>query len=174
MTPTSVAATGTGSSASIGTNGSVTFSSCATLSLNGVFNTDYDNYVAVTQFAATTGDWSAGMRIRSAGTDSTTGYSTQRILADNTTVGAARPSTSYWSEIVITDDQRSGSTFYFWGPFLSQTTAIRATNAFGYKNSYFLDIAGHHTVSSSYDGFTLYPLAEAFSGSIAVYGLVGT
>ena len=70
ITPTSIASTGTGNSSSINTNGSVTFSTCATLSLNGVFSADYDNYMIVMRHVGSDASaFNIDLRLRLSGTD---------------------------------------------------------------------------------------------------------
>jgi phosphate-selective porin len=174
MTPTS--ATGTGSSATIGTNGSVTFSSCVTLSLNGVFNTDYDNYMIVIRQDLNTVD-NMVIRLRSSGTDATgSNYTRQTLFANSTAVTAGRATES--SAIVNAgyNVQRIGTTIHMFGPFLSQPTAIRSANAMDSSSAGIYDIVSTHSLSTSYDGFTLFAQGGAgvFNGRVSVCGLVGT
>jgi hypothetical protein len=55
MTPSSIAHSGT--SASINADGGVDFTAVTELSLNGVFTSDYDNYLIVMRFTDTTAIW---------------------------------------------------------------------------------------------------------------------
>jgi hypothetical protein len=177
MTPTSATATGTGSSATIGINGSVTFSSCATLSLNGVFNTDYDNYMISMRYKSSANVIQLQARFRTAGTDASgSNYTIQSLNASSTSVTGSR-STSQTSAFMgqADDDNLSGEMIYIYGPFLSQPTAWRNTNVMGNSGGTIYDFAGTHSLSTSYDGLTL--IGEAgflLSGLVAVYGLVGT
>jgi hypothetical protein len=98
MTPTSVAKTGTGSTATINSDGSVVFDLCTTLSLNGVFTSSYDNYMIVMR-ATTSLAWPYfNSRLRASGTDNTTAssYTNQYLTANGTTVSAGSGSDNRW------------------------------------------------------------------------------
>ena len=174
ITPTSVAKTGTGSTATINTNGSVTFSSCATLSLNGVFSADYDNYIIIMRHVGTATSTTLEGRLRSSGTDaSASNYTRQYLLADSTSVTGARESTQTAFRCgVATATQRSGDIYQIYGPFLEAPTAMRNINAAGTNSAYILDAANTHSLSTSYDGFSIIPASGTLSGLVCVYGAV--
>ncbi len=97
IVPTSVAATGAGSSASVSATGKVTFTSAATISVNGVFSATYDNYLAVCRATLTTGtSVLQAVRLRASGTDDTGNNITRQYLAAFSTsvTGARDTSTS--------------------------------------------------------------------------------
>ena len=175
MTPTSIAYTGT--SASIGANGSVTFSSCSVVSLNGVFNTDYDNYVAIFRASSSTaGTWN--VRLRTAGADNSTAssYTQQEIVANATSVTANRYSDTFFPATLVdyTTVAQNGSHLSFYGPFLAQPTALRTTTAWSFSSALLSDRTYTHNQSTSYDGFSILTTSGTTSGVISVYGLVGT
>jgi hypothetical protein len=168
LTPTSIAYTGT--SASIGASGSVEFTACSSLSLNGVFSADYDNYMIgwrATQSVAAAGR----IRLSAGGVDDTTAssYTRQLLNANNTSVNASRSSSDYFNSVV----SFPGSTTYFFGPYLAQPTAVRTVSSSDTSGAYIIDAAFTHNQSTSYDGFTIYPFSGDFTGLISVYGLVG-
>lgn len=172
MTPTSVNTAGTGSSATIGTNGSVEFSACTSLSLNGVFTADYDNY-AISLFYSN-GNRMFG-RLRTSGSDATgtADYNDQKLQAQSTSTFAARQtSNGYWVIGQGGGTERDALTMTIYGPYLSEETAFRTVTINASATIY--DMAGTHELSSSYDGITIYPEAGTIAGSVAVYGLVGT
>lgn len=175
MTPTSIASTGSGNSSSIGANGSVTFSSCATLSLNGVFTSEYDNYMIVGRYFGTANLPSVMYRLRVSGSDATGGnYTNQYLYATSTSVTGARASSQTAGQAGIVDDeQRSGDVMYFYGPYLAQPTAHRHVSVAGNSGAAIFDDATTHSLSTSYDGITLYPSSGSFTGLISVYGLGG-
>lgn len=170
MTPTSIVSTGTGNSSSINTNGSVTFSSCATLSLNGVFTSSYDNYV-IKLLITTAGAQTATMRLRSSGTDNATAssYVYQNITANNTTLTASRSTTTSWA-FIYNDNTTNGADMFIFGPYLSQATAMRSIDASDYLSAQIYDNAGTHNQTTSYDGFSLINMSLLPSGKITVYG----
>jgi urate oxidase len=177
MTPTSATATGTGSSATIGINGSVTFSSCETLSLNGVFNTDYDNYmVSLRVNTDSVNNW-VYMKVRASGTDASTNYTYQRLVATSTTIVGERVSsaTTGWRVGYFVTSPKSGYLSHLYGPFLAQPTAFRVVSASAEDNARVEEYAGTHSTSTSYDGLSLiHATPSGFSGLVSVYGLVGT
>ena len=167
LTPTSIAYTGT--SATISANGSVSFSAVSSLSLNGVFSADYDNYMIATHLKSTSGSNIAG-RLRASGTDNTTGYTRQYIDVDGTSVVGQRASTSYFNSLVYSyNNQKSGSIIYIYGPYLAQPTALRTVIVSDASNASMTDVAGTHSVSTAYDGITFY--AGTSTGRVAVYGM---
>ena len=177
MTPTSVDKTGTGSTATIGTNGSVEFSSCATLSLNGVFNTDYDNYMMAWQGVGSTGSNSTSLRLRASGTDATgSNYIDQYIFASSTSVSGSRSAAITSTTYFIQDTSlRVGCLWSVYGPFLTQPTALRSVAVDTRSaTANLVDIAAIHSVSSSYDGVTFIASTGTITGTVSVYGLVGT
>lgn len=172
--PTSTAVTGGSASATINAGGSVTFTTCETLSLNGVFSSEYDNYIIDIRHVSSNNDVSFGIRMRSSGTDNSTAnsYTRQYVLADNTTVSGLR-STGDIANIVVTDDsERSGGEIFLYGPNLTQPTAGRTLAMSGKSGAYLVDVAFTHNQSTAYDGASFIMSAGNFSGLIKVYGLV--
>jgi len=172
ITPTSTAKTGTGSTATINTNGSVTFSSCETLSLNGVFSADYDNYMIVARHS-TTADYAWRIRFRASGTDNSTAnsYVFQYLFGDSTSVSGARTTTNYGQVSARGNTQRAGFVASIYGPNLAQPTAYRSVIADDYLSAAVTDYAGTHNQSTSYDGITFIASAGSFTGLVAVYGM---
>lgn len=171
ITPTSIAYTGI--SATISANGSVTFTACSALSLNGVFSADYDNYMIVMQHVHTT---SAGaalyFRMRSSGSDASgSNYTWQYLTANTTSIFADRSADTAGRFGNASNNLRTGDVAFIYSPYLSQPTATRNTASCGQTNAQFLDFASTHSLSTSYDGITLYPDTMTFTGRIAVYGM---
>lgn len=175
MTPTSIASTGTGNSSSINANGSVTFSSCETLSLNGVFTSEYDNYMVVMRSQLATSSVAFNFRLRSSGTDASgSNYTLQYLAADANTVYGDRITSSTAGRIGnATSSQRSGYLLYVYGPCLAQPTATRSTDAVGQNDAFIVDYACTHSLSTQYDGISLYPTSSSITGLVSVYGLGG-
>ena len=175
MTPTSIASTGTGNSSSIGANGKVTFSSCNTLSLNGVFTSSYDNYV-VSIRAKTVSGWPYSyIRLRASGIDNATNnsYVSQLLRSQSTSVTGSRATTSATSDAFVGVGE-SGASLYLFGPYLAQPTAMRSVTATSGSNLSSIEIydnASTHNQSTAYDGFSI--ILESgllMGGAITVYG----
>ena len=168
ITPTSIAYTGT--SATVSANGSVTFSAVSSLSLNGVFSADYDNYMIVLRGNGA-GSFNQ-IRLRASGSDATgSDYVNQSLSASSSTVAAGRSTLTLFRFGVFAGTQRGGVTGFFYGPYLTQPTAIRAVTIRDTSSAQIEDNAATHSLSTSYDGFTLFPAVSNISGRIAVYGM---
>jgi hypothetical protein len=173
MRPTSIVVAGAGSSASVRAAGGVEFATATSLSLNGVFTADYDDYMIVVRHISSLNDRGVSIRWRISGVDDTSSnYARQRINALSTTVSASRTTGTTSADFIYTDDsQRSGTTSYVYGPFLSQPTAHRSCNVVGLDDASLMDVAATHSLSSSYDGFTLFPSTGTTTGQLTVFGL---
>ena len=171
LTPTSVDTTGGGSTATISANGSVSFTACSVLSLNGVFSADYDNYMVLWAGANSTTDIPI-YRLRASGTDATaSNYVTQNLSATGTTVSGTRTAANGYGWYGYTSTSKFGNTSFFYGPFLSQPTAVRLLSVNSRDGAYLHDDASTHSLSSSYDGFTITAQNGSFTGRVAVYGM---
>ena len=183
--PSSVVVSGVGSSATVSNLGSVEFSSCTSLSLNGVFQSGYDNYMIVTQgtssFQNTTTLW-ADMRLRVGGVDASGSDYTWQLLWDSTTttIAGQRSADTAWSRFLMQTGERHGYTIFVYGPNLAQPTAMRyngASSHTGTNAGLIATVAGTHSLSTAYDGFTLTVLAgtgtRTLSGRLAVNGMRG-
>ena len=174
LTPTSIAYSGT--SASIGANGSVEFSAVSQLRLNGVFSADYDNYlVAQRQVYSTTTANILYVRFSVGGTDNSTAssYVQQNLNANGTTVSAIRNTADIGRISLVDGDANDGFVANVYGPYLAQPTAWRSIICGGSDGARFYDYAGTHNQSTSYDGFNITVDTGSVSGLVSVYGLVG-
>jgi hypothetical protein len=174
MTPTSIVVAGSGSSASIRADGGVDFAAATSLSLNGVFTSACDNYVLTIR-----GTWSSSgstglqCRLRLSGTDaSALNYTFQYILAGGTSVSAARESNVAQTRIGHLEGAilPNGDTCFIYGPNLVQPTAFRSVNVSRNSSARIIDYASTHSLSTSYDGFTIFPDGGSITGMITVYG----
>lgn len=175
ITPTSIAHTGT--SATINANGSVSFTDCQTVNLNGVFTADYDNYQVVMWTDSNASSGTLKFRMRLSGTDNTTAssYATQYIAVSTSSVSGFRQTTSQ-AELTQYGHDTCGLVAFFYGPFLAQPTAVRtvtqgADGAISTPTIY--DCAVTHNQSTAYDGFSFYTGTglALLTGRVAVYGM---
>jgi len=170
MKPTSVDHSGT--SASVNDNGGVDFSAVTSLSLNGVFTSDYDNYLIVVNDINSTGTQPRLIRLRDSGTDELGNYFTQQFLrASSTSRTAGRSTGLNFLGMGETSLVAAGVHVAVYGPNLAQPTAFRSVDVHGESNARITDYAGTHSLSTAYDGFTILPLANTITGKVAVYGI---
>jgi hypothetical protein len=172
MTPSSVATTGASSTATINADGSVTFGLCETLSLNGVFTGDYDNYMMTARY---NGSASISLRgqLRAGGANNSTAssYVSQFIYASSTSVTGNRATSSHWQYFgEAQTTAKDGTTYFLYGPYLSQPTAMRYVQVTGTSSATLFDAAGTHNQSTSYDGVSFICSSGTFSGLITVFG----
>lgn len=178
--PTSVASTGTrvNRSATINTNGSVTFTVCDSVSLNGVFSSTYDNYIVDIRYdTLSTGRELITMRLRLSGTDNQTAssYVSQLLRSTSTTVSGSRTTTTHGIIGAYETDSslKEGLEVFFYGPNLAQPTAWRGVGVNAGSGASIDVYAGTHNQSTGYDGFTMGVFTDdGFSGLVKVYGLV--
>jgi hypothetical protein len=165
---------GSGSqTASIVGQGSVEFANASSLSLNGVFTSDYDNYMIVVTHKGSTADNAYNLRLRASGVDSTSGHIHQYLQASGTSiVGARLVSQSSARLSSHSSNGEAGLVAYIYGPNLAQPTAYRTITIETIGSPRILDFAGTHGISSSYDGVTLFADSGSTTGIVAVYGLV--
>ena len=171
MTPTSIAHSGT--SATINADGSVDFSAVTSLSLNGVFTSSFDNYLINVRLNVSTDD-NIYIRYRASGTDATaTNYTRQYLAVGGTLkVGERITSASVAGITYASSASNNGVAVHVYGPYLAQPTASRSVTTSGYLNAFMQDEATTHSLSTSYDGFTIFPATGALTitGNIAVFG----
>lgn len=170
MEPTSIAYSGT--SASINDNGGVDFSSVTSLSLDGVFTSDYGNYLVVAELQGDVTGAYLQARLRAAGTDNSTAssYVRQRLDANNTTIQSDNITGNLTHILRELSAITSGCELYVYGPALIQPTAMRSVTVGGRNGGWISDLATTHNQSVSYDGFTIYPTSGIITGNVQVFG----
>lgn len=175
ITPSAAVATGTGSSATINANGSVTFSTVTALELRGVFSADYDNYQIVARWTQATAAANTYLQMVSGtSVDSTANYTWQRIEANGTTLTSSRASGQTVGGQLIGDAATTypqGFITFVYGPYLAQPTVGRTLGVTSTSNASLIESAWSHNVSSSFDGGKLSVLTGTASGLVCVYGM---
>jgi hypothetical protein len=172
ITPTSIAATG--GSGSISSSGAVSFTSASAISLNGCFSSTYDNYLILVSYTGTGSSVNLNIRLRVSGTDAsgTSTYNFQYIDGSNTSITGARDSSAYHliGTSSSTASMLQSSKVHLYDVFKASPTAIQAENQSNISSGYLRFSGGSHTVSTSYDGFTIYPGSGNLTGIVSVYG----
>lgn len=175
VSPTSVSVGG--GSASITGGGTVVFTGVTSLSLNGVFSSQYTRYQIVLRndYVTVASYWFA--RLRASGTDdaSTSDYGSQQMRAEGSTASAiSYVSEGRWRIMDIASNSYygSGCTMYVFDPYVANQTQYRTITADSYNYSVISDNMGFHLKDVSYDGITLYVgPTTSVSGHVAVYGM---
>lgn len=173
--PTSILSSGNGNSSSISANGSVLFSSCTSVALNGVFSNNYDTYKIVMRFIGSQGSQNLLARLRTNGNDRTdSAYHRQVLYASGTTVAGARNTIlTYFYYGLHDSEHMSGAVGYIYNPYQPVPTVIRTAFVSGDNGATYWDEATTYGLSNSSDGITFLhdTTDKVFSGRVAVYGL---
>lgn len=159
--------------------GTITFSGASSVSLNGVFNSTYTNYVIITNITTTsnTGDTGFRMRMRVSSSDNSSAiYRTNEayvVSTSSTITNDAGGSNTYFT-IGHIDDTAPGT---FIKSELGRPFDTARTNFFSHQtvirnggDSRSSWMSGNHDTATSYDGFTVYPDTGNVTGTISVYG----
>lgn len=174
MTPTTVDKAGTSSTATINANGSVTFSACTSLSLNGVFTSSYKNYMIVMRHVRGTSDDYVYFRLRASGADAvgTTDYVSQYTEVITTTVATGRSTTSRWYGFKSSATTRNGGALYLFSPYETVRTGFRTASVAGTTSGALFDAGGTHAGATSFDGITFENAGgtPTYTGLVTVYG----
>jgi len=172
IVPSSV--TNSGGTSSVSATGKVTFTSVTTsLSVNGVFSATHDTYLIVMRNTNAIGNGAWTIKLRASGSDATNNYTTQYIFANSTSVTGARATSQAAGRAGTSRTESGGTHIYMYGPNLAQPTAWRTVDvSSGSGTPIIFDFASTHSLSSAYDGFSLFPDSSyASTGALTVYGL---
>jgi hypothetical protein len=168
IVPTSVSVGG--GTATVGTNGQVTFTSATTsLSLNGVFSSAYDNYRIVYR-ATYASAASVSARLRIATTDTATNYTFVSVFTNTGTASASSTTTTSFG-LSITNTTTRNVVADIVSPFIATSTGFigigREQNA---GANYGIISYGHAQIdSTSFDGITILN-DQAQTGTVSIYG----
>jgi hypothetical protein len=152
------------------------FSAVASQSFSNVFSSTYKNYRIVFTGAASTGFNQLRFRMRASGTDNTSSnyFFAYSYVNTNNAGGillvSAGTTSAYVSEFydrnsIVTIDINSPFATDYTNFFADSTSLASNTVASG---SHFG--GGGMTVTTSYDGFTIFPNANNMTGEVSVYG----
>lgn len=165
-TPTSIA--NSGGTASLSGN-TVTFTGVTSVSLNGCFTADYDNYRVLIRTTATSTTNQLGARFRLSGTDATTAYSYVEIYADigGTPAALSGSNVGFFNATYMSNTTDSSvKALDILRPFVAQQTVVTGT---GLSTTAASTISARHATATAYDGMTIYTSTGAFSGTVSVY-----
>jgi len=159
------------------TSGTFTTASSVSFAAN-TFTSTYDNYWVQIDFSAVSTNCSLSVRMRSSGTDTTSGYEfgfLQRAVNGNTnaTAGSGTSAMDIYGLTSTTD--RDAVSFYVCLPYLSRQTKLYGVGfcSFGGTNGIAIG-GGVHTSGTSFDSLTFFPNTGTISGTYRVYGIANS
>jgi hypothetical protein len=150
-------------------------SAVASQSINDVFSATYDNYKILFNNFTGSGGPQVNLRLRSSGTDASgANYNRQYIFANNTSLSGLR-STGLTSFDTVSHARTTYPVpleIFLVNPFQATETSLVSLNDDGQTGTNIrLFLANYnHTLTTSYDGFTIIPASGTITGSVSVYG----
>ena len=174
IAPTSVTYSGT--SAVVNGNGFVTFTSVGELTINGIFSSQYDDYIITITGRSTVSAPNLGYRLMAGVNMAATNYTRQYLYADGASVTAGRTTgatqgymgfMSSGADVSTT----TGHTVYFYRPFLSSFTYSRNLSADGHNGSVLIDDTTCHNVAQSNTGLYIFPSSGLMTGTVSIFGV---
>lgn len=176
VVPTSIAK-GVSGSATVNSNGTVTFTATESVSLSGVFNSAYTNHKMILKITGSnTTNVQINYRLRSGVTDAQTAYSwggaygnslaQSGVLSGNggTYANIGNVANSSNSNLLLADYNFSNA---------ANTLHTGYVGTFGFDNGtnyYGGGIGGIHRVNAAYDGITIYCLSGNMTGTVQIFG----
>ena len=168
MTPTSVS----GSGSSITQVGQVTLSSCAAVTMNGIFTADFENYVLVARLSFTGGDTT--MQLTASGTAVTSNYNYSQLQA-YAGAGVTTTRTASAANHVLMSNGGGvyqSATVDIFAPQLAAATLFQVSNlrndgSYATPANYLW--FGNNSNTTSYDGLKITGGGN-MTGTISVYG----
>jgi len=152
-----------------------TFSASSAVNIDSKFSATYTNYKVIMQFTCSDNDTNIFIRLRAAGSDTSTNYvnPTFRFTTSGTTVEEG--STSSWKVVSASSTETNAVDLTIYNPFAAKHSALTTmgygsynpTTASGYGNF----AVGRQKSTTSFDGITILPDAGTITGTAQVYGL---
>lgn len=156
---------------------SSTFSAASTVSVDGCFTSQYDNYKIIIE-CPTSGAVEVRMRLRSAGADDSTSayfFAGTRTTTAASVSGLGGATATYFQVSSATGSSPIScySEFTLNNPAKVSRTMYSGSGA-GYAggaSTYTAETTGgQFTSTTSFDGFTVYPSSGTITGTLTVYG----
>ena len=159
----------------VGATGAVTFSGVASVSLNGVFSSAYDNYKIVFNKLTSPGNDFILLRMRSAGTDNTSSVHNSSWWGARATNSSFTNGNQNSTSMLVSPCREvafGGVSMDMYSPFLTDVTGINVQWNGGQAGQFtFGGTGGVLYNTTSYDGCTFFlNAASTFSGTVRVYG----
>jgi hypothetical protein len=165
--PTSVAGTGV----TVDAAGLVSFSAATTVSVNGCFTSQYQNYQIMFDALGSTSTV-MNLRMRLAGADDTTSnYAYQYMDAASTSISGSR-GTAQTSMYFAYATTGTGWQFVnIFNPNLASATFVQSFTGWNVAAPNLTIFTGGHNVATAYDGFSIILGSGNITGKLRVYGL---
>jgi hypothetical protein len=154
----------------------VSFTSAASIAIDNVFTSTYDNYKIIFNLSAMSGNTETDMLIylRAGGVDTSTNFVSERLYQESTTIGANRVTTGRVAFMSSTYPTFTNFDLTMYGPKLTRKT-VWTSHGFYVQNNGTPNQAltsGYQDTTTSFDGIKFIPnSAVTISGTFRIYGL---
>ena len=148
------------------------FSAVASQSVNSVFTSTYTNYLILIDVIPATGS-QLNFKLRASGTDTSTGYNRQVLLAEDATPSAGRTTNQTVYDLFgTTTSQRTAIEILLYRPNVAGTTGgiVKVSKAYDSSTPVIGIKTFGQTASTQFDGFSLIPASSTVTGKVSVYG----
>lgn len=164
-----------GGTATANNLGTISFTSVTSISVNGAFSSNYEDYLLIYEMNSSTSS-QALIRLRKDGTDaSTSAYEATRIFQTNATGGFQDTGAGSNYGLTPENAQKFYGQLDIRKPFVSKHTHIYGVNIYNTSDTSATSMGQQlsviqHRVVESYDGFTISMLGGNMTGTLTVYG----
>jgi len=148
-----------------------TFTSQASVSINNVFTSAYQNYRLVLNILGVSGT-NLRFRMRASGTDDTgSNYASQYVYGSNTSITGARETgqTAAWF-ISASTSYEVIAAYDIGSPQLAKQTSVVGSHVFASGTVEVITWAANHNQATAYDGITFLIPGGSFTGTARIYG----
>jgi hypothetical protein len=149
------------------------FSGVSSQSVNDVFSATYDNYLIVFDMVTNPSTLAnLNFRLRVSSTDAS-GANYNYITSNKTGSSNPAATSSGGTSInmaLVNDTYPNPGFLYLFSPFIARPTGLISRQTSTYSTVYSRLVEGHHTLSTSYTGYTLTIDAGTVSGKVSTYG----
>lgn len=161
-----------GVSAYISDSGQIVFNAVTSLSLNGCFGSEFDNYVFVLGGIPSTGAFTR-IRMRSGGSDITAGtYTIQHMNVNGTSFTSGRDAAQTWLDAMYWQTtSQNNFVINAYSPYLAQPTAFRCITQDSENSARMYETSGTHSLSTSYDSISFFRSSGTMTGKLCIYGV---
>jgi len=147
-------------------------SAAASATADSIFTSSYTNYLLLVNF--TTSADQLCIRLRAGGVSTATGYNTQQLIVDDTTITGARVTSQVNIRIQQSVGAESSSVIHIFNPQLAIPTRLTmhtSLNNSNYTTGLNLNMrASNQSASTAFDGIELLALTGTWTGNYAIYG----
>ena len=152
-----------------------TFSASSSVSIDSLFDSTYTNYKVITQFTCSLNDTNIYIKLRAAGSDTSTNYVNPTFRFNTAGSTSEEGSTSSWKIISAGSTETNSADLTIYNPAASKHTTLTTMGYGSYNptsNSGYGNFAvGRQKSTTSFDGISIIPSTGTITGTVQIYGL---